>query len=252
MRAFKIIIGFLILYSSGIEYINASKQVFSFFDPSIIIISLLMLVLCAWLLGSGISNQKLNIKSWKFARYYGATFLTFLVIAFISIFTFRFEPDIVKVNGIDVDIAEFMNGTKRIVSDEQERRAYCICVVTKLTANKEVSEKYKSEFASGKFSKVIETLQASPSFADYKLNECANSLSDIEWTTGFESGLRANLMKELNASNLSKTNDINKYCDCLVEGYKKIPIQKLSTSDFQQSPIARNIDSLCNATSQIK
>jgi hypothetical protein len=252
MRAFKIILGFLFLYSTGKEYINAGKQLFTFLDPLMIILTLLMLVLCAWLIGSGVSNEKLKIKSWKFAGYYGASFAIFLLVAFLSIFTHKFDPEIVKVNGIDVDIAEFMNGTKRIVADETERKAYCVCIVTKLTANKEIAEKYRPEFESGKFSKVLEEVQMSPTASEYKLNECLNSLSNVEWTPAFEKGARANMLKQLTELGVDSTNNINKYCDCLIEAYKKIPIQELSSSNFQQSKIALTTDSICNLKSKNK
>ena len=252
MNKFKIVIGFLLLYGIGQEYINASKQFLTFLDPTIIILCLLMLVLCAWLIGSGFSKEKIKIKSFQFAKYYGLSFIIFLLIAFVSLMTYKFEPEIVKVNGIDVDIAEFMNGTKKIVPDENQRREYCICVVTKLTGDKDLIEKYKHEFEIGKFSKVIIDIQTGSTVNKYNLNECFGSLSSIQWTPAFEKGMRASLINQIRQLDISKTNDTTKYCDCLMDQYKKIPITELTNSDFPQSQKNATIDSICNAKSKIK
>jgi len=164
--------------------------------------------------------------------------------------TFKFEPEIVKVNGINVDIAEFMNRSKKIIPDDNQRRQYCVCVVTKLTADKDLAEEYQTEFESGKFSKVIMTVQSGPDAYKYDLQECMGSVSDIQWTPEFEMGLRAKLMKQLTDLQISSTNDLNKYWDCLVDEYKKIQINELISSDFPQSDNGIKIDSICNQNRQ--
>jgi len=252
MKIFKIILGLLLTYGAGKEYISASRQLFSFFDPGIIIAVLLMLLLSTWLIGSGISKEKLRILSWQYLKYFGATFVIFVLFAFIGMVTFKFEPEIVKVNGINVDIAEFMNGSKKIIPDDNQRRQYCVCVVTKLTADKDLAEKYQTEFESGKFSKVIMTVQSKPAAYKHDLQECMGSVSDIQWTPEFERGLRANLMKQLTYLQMSSTNDLNKYCDCLVDEYKKIQINELTSSDFPQSDNGIKIDSICSHKSKSK
>jgi hypothetical protein len=195
MKIFKIILALLLIYGVGQEYINASKQLFSFFDPGIIVVVLLMLTLCAWLLGSGIAGEKFTLKSWQFLKYFGLSFIVFILVAFMSMATFRFAPEIVNVNGVSVDIAEFMNGSKRIIPDEKQRRQYCICVVTKLTADKDLVEKYQAEFESGKFSNAINAIQNGVDTDKYNLQECAASVTDLQWTTDFENGARRNIMK---------------------------------------------------------
>ncbi len=252
MKIFKIIIGLLLTYGAGKEYINASRQLLSFFEPGVIIAISLMLLLCTWLIGSGISKEKLRINSWQYLKYLGATFVIFLLFAFIGMVTFKFEPEIVKINGISVDIAEFMNGSKKIISDENQRRKYCICVVTKLTADKAIAEEYQPEFESGKLSKVIMAIQSRPDAFKYDLQECMGSVSEIKWTPEFEKGLRSNIMKQLTDLQISSTNDINKYCDCIVDEYKKIPINILTSSGFPLSDNGIKIDSICNLKSKLK
>jgi hypothetical protein len=111
MKIVKIVLALLLIYGAGAEYVNASKQLFTFYDPGIMGVVLLMLILCAWLFGSAVSTGKLQIRSWQFLKYLGLTLLLFVLVVFMSIVTFKFVPEVVKVNGINVDIAEFMNET---------------------------------------------------------------------------------------------------------------------------------------------
>lgn len=251
MKIFKVILGLLLIYSIGKEYINASKQLLSFFELGSILAVLLLLPLSAWLIGSGISKEKFNLNSWQFFKYLGGTFIIFLVVAFISLISFKYEPEIVRVNGLDVDIAEFMIGTKRIIPDKEQRRDYCICIVTKLTADKKLVDENKADFESGKFSKLIMTLKSSPDALKYNLQECMSSVSNIHWTPEFENGMRTNLIKKLSDLNSSSKNDVHKYCDCLIEEYKKVSIQELTNSDFQFSEKGLKIDSICNSISKL-
>ncbi|NCU06034.1 MAG: hypothetical protein GXC73_18880 [Chitinophagaceae bacterium] len=252
MKIFKILLAVLLIYGAGNEYINASRQLLSFYDPGIIAAVLLMLILCAWLLGSGIAKQKIRLLSWPFLSYFAIAVALFVCFAFMSLVTFKMPADIVKVNGIDVNIAEFMNGSKRIVPDEKQRRAYCICVVTKLTADKELAEKHRREFETGKFSEVIINIQNNPDGDNYNLQECAGTIADVEWTPAFEQGARRTLMKQLTDLQKSSTNNLDIYCDCLINEYKKVPIAELTSDGFGISETGMKIDSLCDQQSKLK
>jgi hypothetical protein len=250
MNKFKVFLGIILLYGIGTEYISASKHYSTFFSPGIIAAVLTMLVLCAWLIGSGLSKGKLLIKSCEFAKYFGLSFLVFLLVAFISLSRYKAEPDVVKVNGIEVDISEFMNGTKRIIPNHDQRREYCLCAVTKLTQDKEFVEKYKSEFKSGKLLNIISNLQADTAAYKLNLNECMIAVKELKWTPEFEKGIRTNITSQMTQTEISKTNDINKYCDCLVEEYKKIDINKLTGNGFYDSKENQTIDSICKLKSK--
>jgi hypothetical protein len=252
MKYFKIIGGFLLLMGSSKEYVNASKELLSFFDPAIILICLLMLGLSAWLIGSGISKEKLPIRSWQFAKYYGITFVFFLIIAYLNLLTYKFEPDIVKVNGMDIDIAGFMNGTKNIIPDKDKRRNYCVCVVTKLAQDENIAENYADELVKGRIDKIVIELKSTPDFDRLGLNECAALIEDLDWTPEFEQGLRESLMPQLENSEVAKTNDVNKYCDCLIEEYKKLPVKEMSNPEFYSGKQKLEIDSVCKLKSLLK
>ena len=79
-----------------------------------------------------------------------------------------------------------------------------------------------------------------------------NSIQNFKWTTEAENGLRKNLMIQLEHSEYKKTNDINKYCDCLVEEYVRLPVDKFSSSDFYETNTNYKIDSICKIKSKLK
>lgn len=252
MKIFKIIMAFLIIWGASKEYVSASKQLFTFLDPGIIIGVSLMLLFSAWLFGSGISKEKLFLKSWQYLKFVGATFVIFILFAFVSVLTFKFDPEIVEVNGVRVDIAEMMNGSKGIVPDENQRRKYCICIVTKLTSDRDLVEQYRPELVNGKISKVLLEIQARSDAGKYNLNECMSDVPGLKWTPDFEKSLRISLMKQLTELQISSSHDINRYCDCLIDEYKKVPIKDLTSQDFSNSANQIAIDSLCSVKSKLK
>ncbi len=252
MKVLKIVSGLFLIFGSGAEYINASKELLTFLDPSIIFASLTMIFISAFLIANGVSKEKVIVRSWKFALYYIISIFMFLLVAFVFLLTFKFEPEIVNVNGVSVDIAQFMNGSKKTIPDENERRNYCICVVTKLTRVNEIVDEYSLELKQGKIDKIFDKIKSTKYISELNFNECMNSIQNFKWTTEAENGLRKNLMIQLEHSEYKKTNDINKYCDCLVEEYVRLPVDKFSSSDFYETNTNYKIDSICKIKSKLK
>ena len=88
--------------------------------------------------------------------------------------------------------------------------------------------------------------------SELNFNECMNSITNFEWTDQAVNGLRKNIMSQLNQGEYSKTNDIEKYCDCLIEEYTKLPVAEVSNSNFYNTTTNRSIDSVCNSKSTLK
>ena len=145
-----------------------------------------------------------------------------------------------------------MNGTKRIIPDKNERRDYCICMITKLSSDKNIVNKFSNELKTGKIDKIIMSLRYDTILGKLKLNECMNSISNFNWTPTFEKGTRDNIIAQFKQSEYANTNDINKYCDCIINEYKKLPIKDITNSEFNQSKKAYEIDSLCYLKSKLK
>jgi hypothetical protein len=158
MKKVKIIIGLLVLYGSGTEYISASHELLSYWEPGILMGCLMMLVIATWLIGSGLSKEELDIRSIKIIKYFGLSILLFVVFACIGLITYKPEPEMVIVNGIEVNIGDMMEGYRRLIQDKQQRRAFCMCIVEKLTSDKEVAANYKSEFKEGRIDEVFKKM----------------------------------------------------------------------------------------------
>lgn len=251
MKTLKIIIGIFILIATGAEYVNASKQLLTYFSPDILAFSVGSIFLSAYLIGNGFSQTKLEIKSIKFALYFTLSLVAFVTVAFINLITYKFDPEIIKINGINVDIAQFMNGSQKIIPNEKERRQYCTCIVSKLTAVEDIVDNYSQELKNGKIDKILIELKSTKYINDLNLNECMSSIQNFNWTSEVEKGMRENIMSQIDQE-YSKTNNPEKYCNCLIDEYKKLPLREVASNDFYKTQKNYCIDSICNLKSKIK
>ena len=244
MRTTKIIIGFLILMSIGSEYANASRQLFTFFSPGILLGSLTLLVLSTWLIGSGISKDKLRIKSIEFLKYYFGAFIIFGLIAFIKIISYRPQDISVEFNNINIPIGRFVDGTRRIIPDLDQRKAYCTCIVEKLTKSDFIIRNYKGALVTGEIDKIFQAIIPDGTYAKLGLDSCYSKI-DLKWNDAFEKSIRENIKNSPNVKEFEKTNKINTYCDCMIKEYKNCPLNEILTVYFQSSKLKMSIDSYC-------
>jgi hypothetical protein len=56
-----------------------------------------------------------------------------------------------------------------------------------------------------------------------------------EWTKEMENSLKNVLLKRLQGTYFEQTNDINKYCDCLVDSLKKYPIDIVMSGKIRET-----------------
>jgi hypothetical protein len=62
--------------------------------------------------------------------------------------------------------------------------------------------------------------------------------------------MKENWKKELNGTEFEETNNIEDYCDCLINEYKNHPLNKIVEDGFNESEIGISIDSLCTEESK--
>ncbi|MBI9056766.1 MAG: hypothetical protein JEZ01_03235 [Labilibaculum sp.] len=172
MKAGKIILALILLYSIGKEFISAGFQVGTFYSPGILIGTLFMLILIAWLFGSAVSKEKVKIVSWSFLKHYFISLVAFIVIAFFSLANYKAPKEIVEYNGINISIGEFYTMTKRVYPNDEERREYVLCVVSKLAYSEEIVKKYRTELESGKINRIFQELQGTSILGELGLEEC--------------------------------------------------------------------------------
>ena len=125
-------------------------------------------------------------------------------------------------------------------------------MVNKLTKDSKIATNLSAELLNGKIDKIITVLNSSPDFYELKLNECMSSVKNLDWTETAEKSARENICNQAKNSELSKTNNINRYCDCLILVYKKLPLSEISNAEFYQSQNGLRVDSLCILKSKLQ
>lgn len=251
MKILKVCVGVLLLFGAAAEYVSASHELLSFTSPGVLIGSFLVVFLCAWLIGSGVSVEKLKIKSFKFMKYFAICFAIFSVLAFVNLATYKQVPDIIIVNNIAIDIAEMMDRSKKIIPDDEQRRFYCVCVVSKLANDTDISKKYSAELRSGKIDKIILELNAEGKLIPLNFDECVSSITEMSWTPGLEKSLKNDILKNLQKSKYAKSNDLVKFCDCQITEYKKLSAKELSSEEFANSQKKYEIEKECDLKSRL-
>ena len=252
MKIFKVFIGIFLLFGASSEYASASHELLTFTSSGILIGCFLVIFFCAWIIGSGISKDKLKILSFQFVKYFGICLGAFLILAFVNLATYKENPEIITKNGINIDIAEMMNGSKRMIPNEKQRRLYCICIITKLANDKNISERHIDELKSGKIDEILISLKSENKLSTLNLEECFDSNTKINWTNKIEETIKKDILNNLKNSKYAKTNDLNKFCDCQITEYKKLSAKELSSEEFANSQKKHDIEKECDLKSRIK
>lgn len=113
-------------------------------------------------------------------------------------------------------------------------------------------ENYSDELKSGKIDQIIIALKSENKISTLNLEECFNSNTTMSWTTILEESLKKDILDNLRKSRYAKTNDLEKFCDCLIKEYKKLSAKELSSEEFANSQEKQNIENDCDLKSRIK
>ena len=181
MKVAKIILGMFLIISLGNEFVRAGFQIGSFFNLGVVVGVLLMLVLVAWLLGSSMTINRLNLKSWTFLKIYLLSLLGFLLIAFISLFSKISNKEYVEYNGVKVSIDIFDRMSKKTYPNDKERREFILCIVEKLANSEEIATKYRKELENGHLDVIFNKIASREIQSPIGMEECY-TLAKREWT----------------------------------------------------------------------
>ncbi|MGB0880252.1 MAG: hypothetical protein ACPGTO_06770 [Polaribacter sp.] len=249
MKIGKILLGVLLLFGIGKEYVQASRDLGSFLSPGIIIAVILFLMLCTWLIGSGFSKKKLKIKSFDFLKFFIITCVSFLCISFFNLFSTVVPSGFVEINGLKIPLNKCIDGSRRIISDKKGRKEYCLCLSEKITSDTSLKQKHKDALERGALAEVLTAIQNTKAFTELDLDNCLKNV-EFRWTDNVVKTLKENGIKELKDTEFEETNDIEAYCDCLIKEYKNFPLNKILEDGFNESAIGISIDSLCTEQSK--
>ncbi len=203
-----------------------------------------MLVLIAWLLGSAVSKEKVKLISWVFLKYYFISLIALIVVAFFSMMNYKAPKEYVEYNGINISIGEYYTMTKRMYPNDIERKAYILCVVSKLAYSDEIINNYRTELETGKINVIFQELQGQEILTELGLEECIGNM-EIKWNESAKKQFIGTIKSELYGTEFEETNDINEYCDCLIKEFTKYPLSEISSEEFQNGELKQQILDRC-------
>lgn len=250
MKTFKTIIGVLLLYGAGREFMSAGKQLDHYYNAGVLTGLLLIVLLAAWLIGSSFSEQKLKFKSLAFLKYVAISLALFALFAMFSLAKKEAPSDFVMIHGIKVPMGKCIEGNRKIIPDIAERRTYCTCFAEKVLNDAALRSKYGEQLADDNFLEVISAIQKTPAFAEIGFEKCIQSVKMI-WTAKIAQSIKNTWKKELAGTEFESTHNIDVYCDCMIREYRKYPLHKAMEDEFLEGPKAAEIDELCTNEAEI-
>jgi len=253
MELIKILAALLLLLLTGNEYVKASKELGVILSPGICIACTIILVFSAWLLGSGLNHkEKFNIFSIRGTKYILTSFFIFVISIGISIFASDFPLEKEVINGIEIPLYKCIMGTKKLIDIEEDRKVYCHCLAEKVSADSIMRKRFGFELKNGDFYKLIKTMKEEEQILDSGIEDCFQATT-VKWTDAVSAPLRKMMIEELKGTDFEKTHDLEKYCDCLIQEYKKRQIREIMSEEFINSDEAINLEYECGKKSkQIK
>ena len=136
-----------------------------------------------------------------------------------------------------------------MIPDEKEGEEYCKCVIEKVTNEPELKSKYQKQLENDEINDVFKEVKASSQFLELGIEECMQSVT-IKWTDNIANSMKNTLEKELVGTEFEETNDIVKYCDCLVKKYRQFPLNNIMEEGFTESQQSLGIEEKCTAESK--
>lgn len=255
MRILKIVLGLLLLFGAGNEFINASHELGTFFSVGVILGVLVLVAICAWLLGSGFAK---STDEFNWSRY-GIYFILCLgAFSFFALLKLKMgtppkevqaPPAIAKhaanINGQEISLDNCMEGSERMVPGEAERKSYCVCMTEKLFLS-DMFEEYQNDILSGNMSKVIKQLSESDPviLEELGLDLCMASVK-MEWTDIMEQQAKDRLRNDFADSELKETHDIENYINCLVNSFTQYPPNDILNNDFYAGDLFKTMNENC-------
>lgn len=183
------------------------------------------------------------------AEYFGICLLLFFLFAFIKTSTYVVPKNFVEINGLKIPLGKCIDGNRRVIPDKKEREEYCKCFIEKIINTPELKSKYKTKLENDRINHVFKEIQDSPEFQELGIEECMTSIK-MRWTDNIANSMKRNWKKELEGTDFEETNYLEKYCDCLIEEYRRFPLDSVLKESFLESKIALEIDEKCTEESK--
>lgn len=154
----------------------------------------------------------------------------------------------VMINELKIPIGECIDGNVRVIPDIKEREEYCKCFIDKITSDLRLKKKYQNHLINNKVTYVFKEVQSSQEFLDLGIKDCI-FVVEMKWTDILVKSMKRNWKKELEGTELELTNNIDVYCDCLLDEFQKYPLEEIKQEGYLESEKAINIFEKCRSKS---
>ncbi|MGY6650360.1 hypothetical protein [Wenyingzhuangia sp. IMCC45574] len=248
MKKIRIIFGFLLLYWAGKEYGAITKEFSSFLNIGIVPVFVFLLG-AVWLIGSGFSKGGFQLFSVKAIKYWIISMVTLLAIAFVSLLSSSIFPtDIVEINGEKIPLGKCIEGNRRLIKDKNEAFQYCKCIAEKILSDSILGPKHIDDLKNNHPEVAFSELKNKDIIERLKPGECLENV-EAQWTPLVVEGMKKNFKSQLVDTEFETTNDIDRYCDCLLSEFQKFPTDTIKKEGFYSSSLFYEINAKCDSVS---
>lgn len=231
MKILKTLFALILINSIASESVEVVKVGGSVIIP-ITVVCLLMLMGTTWLIGSSFTREKLKLKTIRFWVFYIVNIILFLLFFTFKLFLCNIPTDFVEINGVKISLSNCVKGTGSMISTEELKRESCKCLAEKLSENELVKTEFIRELERGKFVTIINHLKEKNLLNNIELQDCFVE-ANATWTPKLISSVRKEIMNINVDTDFENTNDLDKYCDCVIEEFKKRPFSEVVSNEFQ-------------------
>ncbi len=252
---YKTLIAIAILFSAANAFSDSLKGHIGL-DPyslGVLTANLTFLVIASWLLKKDFHKNESSLKWVADLKYFVISiliFLTFLGTRLGSLMTPQYYTE---VNGMTIPLKKCIDGQKEFFPDFEERKKLCECMAENLSNSDKIKEEFQWELRKGRFDIIADGIKSNKELAnEVDLEVCMTNVRTITWTDKLIEASKKSMLQELNNSDLKETNDIEKYCDCIIDEFTKIPFKEVQNDSFANSNAADSIRTICLEKSELK
>lgn len=252
MKSAKILFAAFILLASLREAFYAYKQTGDKWFS--IIILTISIILCGLLLRSAFKPKKLVLQENRY-KIYLWNFLKIIsiigIIGFvINIGSPQSYEHLITIKGLRIPLDNCIAGNIRMIKEIDKRKEYCECLAQKLTENDTIISDYKQLLSNGQFATIMKELKQQDRLISVGIENCFVQINSVEWTKQLKESIKIEYLNQLKESDFEMTNNIEEYCDCVIEKLIKFPANEVMSGEFSETEEWVKIDSTCQEESK--
>lgn len=227
--------------------------VFDAFTWGVFTAHLTFLVIASWLLKKDYHKNSSSLQWIADLKYFVITILIFLTFLGAKLGPSMTQQYYTEINGMTIPLKKCIDGQEEFFPDFEERKKLCECMAENLSSSDKIKEEFQSELQRGRFDIIADGIKNNKELAnEVDLEICMTNITEVKWTDKLVEAAKRNILQDLKESELKETHDIEKFCDCIMDGFTKIPFKEVQNDSFANSSVADSIRTLCQEKTKLK